>query len=71
MVNVHAKRALLDLLADELRLGLGRASGLEPRTRCELVGLVDDLVELALGLDARAPLAATTPFDRVYEEALG
>jgi hypothetical protein len=71
MVNVHAKRALLDLLADELRLGLGEASGLEPRTRCELVGLVDDLVELALGLDARPSHAATTPFDHVYEEALG
>jgi hypothetical protein len=71
MVNVHAKRALLDLLADELRLGLGRASGLEPPTRGELVGLVDDLVELAMGPDTRPSHAATTPFDGVYQETLG
>jgi hypothetical protein len=71
MVSVHATRALLAFLADELRLGLGGASGLEPRTRCELVGLVDDLVELAMGLDARPSPAATSPFDRVYEEVLG
>jgi hypothetical protein len=71
MVNVHATRALLAFLADELRLELGGASGLDPRTRCELVGLVDDLVELAMGLDARPSHAATTPFDGVYEEALG
>jgi hypothetical protein len=69
MVNVPAKRALLDLLADELRRGLGRATALDPAARCELVGLVDDLVELAMGLDARPSLDATTPFDLVYREA--
>ena len=70
-MNVQAKRALLDLLADELRRGLGRAPGLDPRAQCELVGLVDDLVELAMGLDARPSLdATTTPFDLVYREAL-
>ena len=67
-MNVRAKRALLDLLADELRRGLGRAPGLDPAARCELVGLVDDLVELATGLDARPSLDATTPFDLVYRE---
>ena len=68
-MNVRAKRALLDLLADELRRELGGAPGLDPRARCELVGLVDDLVELATGLDARPSPDAITPFDLVYREA--
>jgi hypothetical protein len=71
VVNVQAKRALLELLADELRLGLSRASALDLGSRAELAGLVDDLVELAVGLDARPSSHATTPFDAVYEEALG
>ena len=70
MVNVQAKRALLELLADELTRGLSRASGLDPEARGEFAGLVDDLVELAMGLDARPSSHATTPFDAVYEEAL-
>jgi hypothetical protein len=69
VVNVQAKRALLELLADELRSELGRAAGLDPRVRRELVGLVYDLVELATGLDARPSLGAATPFDVVYGEA--
>jgi hypothetical protein len=68
-VNIQAKRALLELFADELRSGLGRAVALDPGARCELVGLVDDLVELATGLDAGPSLDAATPFDVVYEEA--
>jgi hypothetical protein len=70
VVNVQAKRALLELLADELRLGLNRPSDLDAGARGELAGLVDDLVELAMGLDARPSSHATTPFDAVYEEAL-
>ncbi|HZA78516.1 MAG TPA: hypothetical protein VE623_19220 [Acidimicrobiales bacterium] len=69
-MNVQAKRALLELLADELRLGLNRPSDLDAGARGELAGLVDDLVELAMGLDARPSSHATTPFDAVYEEAL-
>jgi hypothetical protein len=71
VVNVQAKRALLELLADELRLGLSRVPGLDLGARGELAGLVDDLVELAMGLEARPSSDATTPFDVVYEEALG
>ena len=69
MVNVQAKRALLEMLADELRSGLVRAVGLDPGARCELVGLVDDLVELATGLDAQPSFDAATPFDVLYGEA--
>jgi hypothetical protein len=69
VVNVKAKRELLELIADELRNGLDRAAGLDPRVRRELVGLVYDLVELATGLDARPSLGVATPFDAVYEEA--
>jgi hypothetical protein len=69
MVNAQAKRALLDLLADELRVGLGRAPGLDRAARCNLIGLVDDLVELAMGLETRPSLDATTAFDLVYREA--
>lgn len=68
-MNAQARRALLELLADELRTGLSRAAGLDPRVRRELVGLVYDLVELATGLDARPSLGVATPFDVVYEEA--
>lgn len=68
-MNVQAKRALLELLADELRSGLRRAAGLDPRVRCELVGLVYDLVELATGLETQPSSDAATPFDVVYEEA--
>jgi hypothetical protein len=69
MVNAQAKQALLDLLADELRRALGRVPCLNTRARSDLVGVVDDLVELATGLDARPSPDAPTPFDLVYEEA--
>jgi hypothetical protein len=68
VVNVQAERALLELFADELRGGLGRAAGLDPQVRFELLGLVDDLVELATGLEARPLLDGATPFDVVYGE---
>jgi hypothetical protein len=66
---MQAERALLELFADELRGGLGRAAGLDPQVRFELLGLVDDLVELATGLEARPSLDGATPFDVVYGEA--
>jgi hypothetical protein len=69
VVNGQAKRALLELFADELRGGLGRAAGLDAQVRCELLGLVDDLVELATGLEARPSLDGASPFDVVYREA--
>jgi hypothetical protein len=60
------RRTLLDFVADELKRGLTSASGLEPATRSELLGLVDDLVELAGYRDDDFPLAPLTPFDPVY-----
>jgi hypothetical protein len=62
------RRALLDFIADELRLGLGSAPGMDSATRSELLGLVDDLVELATGgaqTMAGEP-GEPTPFDPIY-----
>jgi hypothetical protein len=60
------RQALVEFIADDLRLGLTSAAGLEPATRSQLLGLLDDLVEVANdGADDREPGDAT-PFDPIY-----
>ncbi len=69
MMNGDGRRALFELIADELRLGLRSASGLDPASRSELLGLVDDLVEVAGGHDDESVPGDMTPFDPIYRAA--
>jgi hypothetical protein len=70
-VSRSARRALLELVADELRQELGRLPGLDAARLALMAGLVDDLVELAgAGIDP-SEVDGAGPFDAIYRAAAG
>jgi hypothetical protein len=70
-VSHSARRALLELVADELRQELGRLPGPDADGVATIAGLVDDLVELAgAGID-QSEVDDAGPFDAIYRTAAG